>query len=554
MVTKRIFTALGVGDFKSYIMKYFLPIFLSDFLLLFIFLFGFSNTYVKISGVVLFVLVLLFIFLYPLILIDNQTRGIEENLHYFITYAGAISTINLERRELFVNLSEKTRYLEISKVFKKLLYLVESIKIDFPTSAYKVASTLKSNHFARFLERMGIALSFNANIQKFLLEEQKSLMNAYDVIYREGLERIKMVQEMFSSLILAFAFVLATILLIPFLTGMSSNKFLLFGLVGIIFLDFSMIAFSKYFLSEDKLYHDMGYEEGRQKVVVAFIISLLLAVIISPFVLALNLAVMVKIAIIMSPFLITGIYSNKQEKLVWKRDVLFPAFIRSLGDVHQSKGGTLTTTVETLLPHNFGILGPMLERVYKRLKITADKFSSWYYFSKESGSSLIAEFMDIFVSVVYRGGSSQIVGEIVSDNMSRINGLRDMKMEFTSTLKGAVYGTYFGLTLTIYISLLISVLLFKVFHEVTKGVSGMAADLLGSILPMGFQNNFVESTYYVAAILTVHAFVSSFLIKEVDGGNKFSMFTDVVILLWIGALIQIGITAMFHGMFSTYFG
>jgi len=553
MVTLKVFAALGVNDFKNYMLKYFLPIFLLDFLILFVFLFGFSNSYVKIFGVVIFFLVLVFLFSYPMILIDNQTRDIEENLHYFITYAGALSTVNLERRELFINLSEKTRYLEISKVFKKLLYLVESIKIDFPTSAYKVATNLKTDHFARFLERMGIALSFNANIQKFLLDEQKSLMNAYDVIYREGLERIKMIQEMFTSLILAFAFVLATILLIPFMTGMNSTVFLQFGLVGIFLLDVSMVAFSKFFIPKDNLYHNMGYEDGRQKVVVMFVISLILCLFLVPFVIFLNLAVMMKVAIIFTPLLMVGMYANKQERLVWKRDVLFPAFIRSLGDVHQSKGGTLTTTVETLLPHNFGILGGMLERVYKRLKITSDKFNSWYYFTKESGSALIAEFMDIFVSVVYRGGSAQVAGEIVSDNMSRINGLRDMKKEFASTLKGGIYGTFFGLSLTIYISLLISVLLFKIFHDMTDGISGMAADLLGSILPVGFENNYVESTYYVAAILTVHALVSGYLVKEVDGGNKFSMFTDVVILLWLGALMEIGMSAMFRGMFSTYF-
>ena len=40
-----------------------------------------------------------------------------------------------------------------------------------------------------------------------------------------------------------------------------------------------------------------------------------------------------------------------------------------------------------------GILNDMLVRVYKRLKITADKFTSWFYFSKESGSALINEFI-----------------------------------------------------------------------------------------------------------------------------------------------------------------
>lgn len=553
-MNSKVFAAIGVTDLKSYMLKYFLPIFLLDFLILFLFLFGFENPIVKWIGVGVFFMVLIILFSYPSIIIDNQSRNIEENLHFFITYAGALSTVNLERKELFIDLSEKVRYKEISRVFKKLLYLVESIKVDFSTSAYKVSSLIKTEHFARFLERMGIALSFNSNIAKFFLDEQKALMNAYEVIYREGLERIKMVEEMFVSLILAFAFLLATVLLIPFITGVDINIFLQFGILGIIIIDLMLYVFVKFFLPHDKLYHNLGYDEGRQKVVISFIISVFFALIILPFVIFMSMPMMLKIAIVSTPFLIVGLYSNYQEKLVWKRDVLFPPFIRSLGDVHQSKGGTLTTTVETLLPHNFGILNGMLERVYKRLKITSDKFASWYYFSKESGSMLISEFMDIFVSVVYRGGSAQVAGEIVSDNMSRINGLRDQKREFASTFKGSAYGTFFGLSITLYISLLISVLLIGIFTSMTDGLDGMAKDLLGSIIPVDMRIDLALSSIFVAIILSIHAVVTSFIIKEVDGGNKFSMFTDAVMMLWIGAIMEIVITMMFRGMFATYFG
>lgn len=551
----KIFVAIGVSDFKSYMQKYFLPIFLLDFIVLFLFLFGFSNKYLKIGGIVLFFVVLVILFTYPLIIIDNQTKDIDESLHYFITYAGAISTVNLERKEMFYDLASKTRYKQISQSFKKLLYLVDSIKLDFSTAAYKLSSSYKSEHFSRFLERMGIALSFNNNVSKFFLEEQKAMINSYAIVYKEGLERIKIVQEMFISLVLAFSFVLSTVLLMPFLTGIDSKIFLVFGIFGIVLLDFILIAFSKYFIPKDKLYHRLGYEKARQKVIFTFFISFFISLFLAPFIWFLDLSFILKFAIIFLPFLIVGFYSNYQEKLVWKRDTLFPAFIRSLGDVHQAKGGTLTTTIETLLPHNFGILNQMLIRVYKRLKITKDKFNSWFYFSKESGSTLISEFMDIFVSVVYRGGSAQIAGEIVSDNMSRINGLRDMRREFCSSFKGNVYGAYFGLALTIYISLLISSLLMKIFSSMTDGISGVAKELVSGIFPIDLQNSPLEiTTNYVGITLLLHSFFSAFLIKDVDGGNYFSMFCDFVYLLWMGALIEIIITLMFKTMFSSYFG
>jgi flagellar protein FlaJ len=552
-MNNKIYAAIGVSDFKSYFLKFFLPIFFIDFLIFLLFVYGIGGTLGTWLGISIFILILFSIYLYPVIIIDNQSRDIENNLHYFITYAGALSTVNLDRKELFMDLSEKIRYQEISKIFKKLLYLVESIKVDFSTSSYKMAELVKTEHFARFLERMGIALSFNANVAKFFLTEQKALMNSFEVVYRESLERIRLVQEIFISTILSFTFVLATVLLIPFLTGINETVFLQFGILVLVMIDIMMIFFAKYFLPKDRLYHDMGYDDGRKKVLIMFFISLLFILILAPIILILDLRPSLKAAIILTPFLLTGIYSNYQEKLIWKRDSLFPPFIRSLGDVHQSKGGTLTSTIETLLPHNFGILDALLVRVYKRLKITANKFNSWYFFSKESGSALISEFMDIFVSVVYRGGSAQKAGEIVSDNMARLNGLRDQKKEFISTFKGSMYGTYFGLALVLQASLLISSVLFNMFFSMTEGLEGEALAFLGSIFPVDMQMNLEISTLYLTAILIIHAFISSYLLKEVDGGNKFSMFSDVVYLLWIAAAVEFGSFIVFGNMFPGFF-
>lgn len=549
----KIFAALGLSDFKTYLIKYFLPIFFLDLLILMIFVFGFDHQYARLLGYFVFFGVLFVLFAYPIMIIDAQSRDIEENIHFFVTYAGALSTVNLERRDMFNDLADKKRYREISLIFKKLLYLVESIKVDFSTAAYKTSSLLKTEHFSRFLERMGIALSFNSNIGSFFLGEQRVLMKAYENVYVEGLERIRTIQDLFVSLILSFAFVLATILLLPFLTGLDSTVFLQFGIIAILLLDGVLLVMVKFFLPSDVLYHKLGYDEGRIRVWMVFGASCIFSLIISPFIILFDVPIMVKIAFIVTPFIATGIYSSYEEKKVKNRDVLFPAFIRSLGDVHQSKGGTLTTTVETLLPHNFGILNDMLDRVYKRLKITADKFTSWYYFSKESGSALVSEFMDIFISVVYRGGSSAVAGKIVSDNMLKIISLRDQKGEFAGTLKGNVYGTFFGLALTIYISLLVSVLLAQIFTSLTEDMGGAALDMVSGIFPSNLQIDIGAASIYIAAILVIHAVMSSFILKDVDGGNKLSMFTDVVILMWIGAIIEVTITYIFNSMFSAYF-
>ncbi len=547
----KILSILGFEDIKAFLLRYVIPIIVLDLLMLFAFNYFFEDFYLRLLGYFVCVSILFVSGYYPFMILGKQSKEIEQTLHFFITYAGALSTVNLERKEMFTDLSKKVRYLEIANAFKKLMYLVDNIKLDFSTASYKISNLYATPHFSRFLERMGIALSFNSSVSSFFLQEQVALMNSYAVVYKEGLERIKVLQDMFSSLIMAFSFVLATILLMPFLTGIDGTYFLKFGVLGVIVIDVMMVLFAKSFIPKDKLYQDI-WDDGRIKIMYMFLIAITISLFLSPVVFIMDMKMSLKIAIICTPLLIVGIYSNYQEKLVWRRDILFPAFIRSLGNVHQSKGGTLTTTVETLLPHNFGMLNSMLERVYKRLKITKDKFNSWYFFSKESGSALISEFMDIFVTVVYRGGSAEVAGQIVSDNMSRINGLRDMKREYVSSLKGSLYGSFFSLALTVYISLLISGLLLSIFSSMTTDISGEAADMISGIFPMDMNSDMGGSTSYVAIIMAVHAFACGFMLKIVDGGNYFSLLRESVIMLWLGAILEIGIVYIFAQMFGTY--
>lgn len=552
-MNKKTYNALGMTSMREYLMSYFLPILMLDILVLLIFIFAFDNIIIQALGFALFFIVILMLLVYPSIIIDSQARNIDENLHYFITYAGALSTINLGRKELFYDFSQKVRYREIGNIFNKIYYLVQSIKVDFSTASYKVANTINTEHFARFLERMGISLSFNASLQKFFIDEQKAMMNSYEIVYKESLERIKLIQEMYVSLMLSFAFLLSTVLLLPFLTGLDPNFMMQFGLLGIVLINVIMMVFIKFFLPTDRLFHSLGYEEGRKNIIKWFIFSITGCLLLISLVWIMDVPIMLKIAVIGSPLMLCGWYARKIEKEVTNRDMLFPSFIRSFGDIHQSKGGTLTTTIETLLPHNFGILDAMLNRVYKRLKITSDKFNSWYFFSKESGSALITEFTDIFISVVYRGGSADIAGEIVSDNMNRINGLRDQKREVVSTLRGNVYGSFIGIALTIYISLLVSVVLFDIFGGVTTDVDELNIDVIADIFPTDVDVSFETLSFYIAIILVVQAFFSAYIVKEVDGGHPISSLMDVSLMLWVGALFDVGLTFFFKNMFSSFF-
>jgi archaellum biogenesis protein FlaJ (TadC family) len=55
---------------------------------------------------------------------------------------------------------------------------------------------------------------------------------------------------------------------------------------------------------------------------------------------------------------------------------------------------------------------------------------------------------------------------------------------------------------------------------------------------------------YVFILSVIEAFILSFTIKNIDGGSKLGAFMDTTILIWIAALLNIGIYYAFTYIFS----
>ena len=96
---------------------------------------------------------------------------------------------------------------------------------------------------------------------------------------------------------------------------------------------------------------------------------------------------------------------------------------------------------------------------------------------------------------------------------------------------------------------MVSVLLLDVFTSLTSDLTGAALDLLAGIFPVGINSDMDAASIYIGLILLIHAIISSYIVKDVDGGNKLAMFQDMVIMLWIGALLEVAIISMAGSIF-----
>ena len=230
--------AMGFEDMREFITKFALPVMggtIASYIVLLFFAVPWWLPYV-------FLLIGVgFIFGYPYTQFEQKKVDIHENLHLFITYAGTISTLDVNRHQFFQHVSDQQQFGYISEISKKILYLAKDWNLGFAQTSRKLAKFSPSEILADFFDRMAAVLDFGEDLSVFLTEEQDALMQDYANQYKQSLENIKTLQDVFISITIAMAFALAAALLVPILLGIDMILIVQYGLVALIFVDILLI-------------------------------------------------------------------------------------------------------------------------------------------------------------------------------------------------------------------------------------------------------------------------------------------------------------------------
>ena len=496
----------------------------------------------------------MFITFYPIVIHEKKKVKINENMHLFITYAGTIATLDVGRHILFEKISQKEDFSEISKVMYKILYLAKKWNLGFATTCRKVGELVPSILLSDFLDRFAVMMDFGEDLQRFLYEEQVSVMDDFSTLYKESLENIRLMQEIFVSLTVSIAFIMAVSLLIPLLIGSSIDLVLIYTLVGIIILDMCLMMFVKNFIPSDPLFHDLkDKSEGQKRILKWFSITCPISTLLTIVLLFFSpLPFLVNVAIGLTPLLLVGWIAMTEESKVFTKERFYPTFLRSLGSLVEIKSGAIISGILALQVHDFGLLNESIISLYRRLRLGNDKFKCWYKFIVDSGSHLIDKFTKIFSESIFLGGNAEKIGEIVSNNFNRLLSLRKLKYHLSSSLRGALYGSLIGFATSAYVSSEIAKILADMFtapmQNMDSGGSEIMASMLGSVLPPINTVDLGKIYVYIGLMIVFHSLISSLLVKIVDGGSYYSALFDFVLMVWIGAALSVAIPSVIHMM------
>ncbi len=495
------------------------------------------------------------IFVYPYYVIERIKVNIHENIHYFITYAGALSTLHVKRRQLFRLASQRVEYGEIAKVMEKVAYLSDYWNLGLVRTCRKLSTLVPSKILGNFLDRMSAAFDFGERIDAFLRKEQSAVMEDFASEYKQSLQTLSLVQDALVSLTIAISFMMAIAFMLPLVMGY--NIYMLVGLsaLALFFIDLLSIVFIDSFITHDPITHRLPIKPPEYKKMR----RVLIPVIASCFVLGVPLLIFrplpwfpVLMAISASPLAVIGFMSQQMENAVIRKDQAFPAFVRSLGGSLSARGGSLYSTIGPLRIHEFGVLNDAVNKLYMRLKVRCDKFQSWMYFAGETGSNMIEKFGSIFIQVINLGGDPEEASQIISDNFIQLLSLRELRLQLASSVKGVYYGTLLGVTGSAYATLRMVGILDNTFKQSfaaiaqTPSVSSLTQGLLPSIGEINVP--LVQDLLFI--VLLLHAAFSAYSIKMVDGGSKYTALLDFVLMVWFVAILAVALPALFDWLFA----
>jgi flagellar protein FlaJ len=483
---------------------------------------------------------------FPKLARDRQRKQVRARFHLFLTHVTVLSMTNVDRVETFRTIANEDEYGVLAEEAGRIVALVDtwnrSLEDACRMRSQRVASPLLSD----FLERMAYTIGAGQDIATFLTDEQDSIIQEFVIRYRNDLNRLDVLKELYLSMLMSVTFVVVFALLVPFLLGVPPVLVLggVIGLFLVVQVGFLVVVNSVapsdpvWYLAPERDHRPVG------RLPVLLVASVVLSVAVAGVVAAaltgavpagpLADAPLVLVAAVpTTPLLVPGLYTRSREAEVKERDREFPSFVRALGSVESVKQSSTARVLSSLRRKNFGALTPTIDSLYKRLNVRIDTRRSWRLFAAESGSNLIQKFGDMYVVGRRMGGEPKRLGALISQNMSQVLKVREQRSQTAQTLIGVVYGVTFASVFSFYVGVEIVEMLVEITAGIDTGDAGIDFLLNADVYDIP------TLRLLVAGLVVLNAVLSSVLVRLIDRGHVLTALVHLVALLWMS-----GVTAL----------
>ena len=478
-------------------------------------------------------------------------KSLDRSLLYYIAYLYSLSfSTNNTRRLLEIAIEEKAEFKDINYYMSKILYLTNKYNYTIPEAIRYTLPYIPNSNFKSFLERFATSIDIGEEISEFLYKEYETQLAIYEANYEKGLENIRLLDEFIISLLSSLGFAFSLILFIPFL--ISTNIIFLLINFFIIFVVTNLLIYyvSKYYIPDDGLW-SRSKEKPKEYVTIRYLFYLLLLISYILFLilfLILKLQLLEAFAIAVTPLAYVSYRMILLERALKIKENHFPAFFSSIIEYSEIFGNNQTKILDNVVIHDFGLLNEDIHRLRKRMNITKNYSESWRHFIIELGSSITEKIIKVFEKVLSYNGDTKKAGDMLYNILIKIIELRSRKSQFISNLRGIIYGTYIAFIAILFIIVQILYLLDQMFQGISTALGTAVSQIGINIYTFSIPLYVIQNYIFILSI--IEAFILAGVIKNIDGGSKLGMFLDATIMIWISALLNIGVYYLFTYVFS----
>jgi len=546
------FHAMNIS-LKRYFTLYALPVLVTTIITSVILIYLFPSAFSEGLGRILALSIpfygLLAVLVYPIAVRERIKTEINQNMHYFITHLGILATSDLDRKKMVEHLARRKEFGVLAEEMRKIYVLMDKWNLSLAEASRIVSRKCPSSVLSDFLDRFAHAVDAGEDLEEFLKNEQRVVMDQYSVMYQGALYDVENIKDVFISLTISMIFITCFALILPVISGQDVMFLMSLTILFFVLIELMMFYYMRVRVPKDPLWHSLkGFstdlERKYNKYLLISLVGCILMFALVIFIVMWEPRVLegarpgLLIAAGISPMYIVGRVMRNEEEFIRRREDNYGAFIRSLGGATAARGGIIESALESLQTHDFGPLTSNIRALYRRLRVRVNKELAWKFFSAETGSNLIDRFTDMFVEGITVGGKADVIGDIIGGNVTRIIGLRRQRKQSASTFTGTLYGLMVGISFSLFVTFQIIDLINSMFMKM-----GEASEIVLQLFPIHY-SSFQYAPMVLIVIVIIHSLISSLMIKTVDGGHTANIYTHFITLMWIG-MITANLTEFF---------
>jgi flagellar protein FlaJ len=486
---------------------------------------------------------------YPFISWKNKEADINGKMHFFITHLRVLAISDLSLKDIINVLGGNKAYKSLGEELRRISVLSEQWRVPVSKSFRFISDRTPSKLLRDFLDRFSQSLDSGVEHREFIENEQDAVLQEYKTMYEASNENILILSEIYVSLLIAIIFVMCLGIVLPMIMGSQDmNSFIYLASFMLIIAEVLLLYLLRSMIPPDEIWHCTG-EKGKIEFTLGrlFTISVVLSVVLGVTFMTLKYVVSLTIlqpvpselllAAAVTPLIIPGYKAYREENHIIRKERNFMGFLPAVGSIATMRGGKINDSVYYLSEKDYGILSSHIRDLYRRLRTRIDDDAAWEWFGVDTGSNYIQRSSEMFRQSTNAAANPRTVSRMITENMRKIRDLRIKKIAIVRTTSALFAGITFGISFSIYISLVVarhlnSILITSKAGQPFEGTTINVGTILTTVSPQVFTNNF----FLIFVVLLVHSFLLGLTIRTLRGSHRFVTLFFFVPFAWIVAI------------------